>query len=86
MKKKYAVGTVLLITWFDAWREPLESVSPEMLGETKLVLQDIGFFIKQSNGYISIAEERTPGEEDFRHVHHIPIVNIEKIEDLGLWD
>ena len=82
MKRKRArdiePGTIILVRWFDAWRNADEYGSTEDVAKqaARLELDDVGFFVALKDGYLVMSEERSTTHEDFRHIHRIPQCNV----------
>lgn len=75
------IGSIVVVRWFDAWRDATEDGSAEEVLKTvaTLELEDVGFYIGERDEYVIISEERGISEqvgESYRHVHRIPKVNI----------
>lgn len=69
-------GTPIMVRWFDANRRADEYGPKETFEPAPMEMEDIGMYVKTEDGYITIVEEREFGTCEYRHVHHIPIVNI----------
>lgn len=69
-------GTPIIVRWLDANRRDDEYGAPEDFSHPRMELEDIGMFVKAEDEYLTIVVEREVGDRNFKHVHHIPIVNI----------
>lgn len=79
--KGVKTGDVLRIAWFDAWRDGgYQGDGTDIDHYNKMTLLDIGFFVKVTDTYVVIAEEIGVSDDDLRHIHYIPFVNITEIK------
>lgn len=81
---KIPQGSVVIIDWFDANRDGDKyGDANEVMADATCELSDVGFYVGAKGKYVTIAEERGRVEVNhFRHVHHIPKVNIISIRVL----
>ncbi len=80
---KVAVGTPVIVHWFDAHQDASFHGDAAELKDTNAELKDIGFWVGQNRRYVTIAVEKGyPTETDFRHMHAIPKVNVIAIKVL----
>lgn len=83
-KQPLRPGQVIEIEWNDAWTSHEQTGVLEDFHKlnVKCVLRDVGFYLGKKDGYIIIAQDQGPGDEDYRHYHYIPLVNVRKVEVL----
>lgn len=74
-------GDIILIRWFDAWHDPEYQGSASDIRDFRVELEDVGFYIKEEDGYVVTALERSLGG-NYRHLNFIPRVNIRFIKRL----
>lgn len=74
--------TVVFIRWNDASYERGEKTADEI--DPGCVLHSSGILIKDDNEFISMATDYFLEEETFRHITHIPKVNILTIRRMRL--
>ena len=80
-------GCVVCVRWLDAWSniDWYDDISePDILNKMKMKceLEDVGFYLGKKDGYLLIAQDRGPGDDDYRHAHYIPLGNIISIDIL----
>jgi hypothetical protein len=76
-------GQPIIVSWFDAWQDSDEHGTPAdiMKLPERIMCHDVGFYIGAGRHYLVIATEKM-GDEQYRHTHRIPKVNITKVETL----
>lgn len=74
--------TVVFIRWKDASYERGEKTAGEI--EPGCVLHSSGILIKEDDEFVSMATDFFPEEETYRHITHIPKVNILAIRKMRL--
>jgi hypothetical protein len=71
---------LVLVTWRDAWFD-FDEPDPEDVRADYLV-STVGFLVRQSQRFVSVAQEVLPDGDGFRAVTHIPTAVVEKISPL----
>lgn len=82
---KIPIGTPVIIHWFDAHEGQDSGGHPKQLTKTDCELLDVGFFVGAKGKFVTIAVEKDAEDagDYFRHTHHIPKVNITRVEVLS---
>lgn len=80
--KKSLVGEVLYLVWEDAWHSEHSYETVESIKTSKpYILETVGICIRDDESGITIATDKTPGDE-YRHISHRPRYMIKKIKVL----
>lgn len=71
---------MVLVTWRDAWFD-FDEPDPQDARQDYLV-STVGFVVRETSRFLSVAQEVLPGGDGFRAVTHIPVAVIEKVTPL----
>jgi hypothetical protein len=71
---------LVLVTWRDAWFD-FDEPDPEEARADYLV-RTVGFLVRRTPQFVSIAQEVLPDGDGFRAVTHIPVAVVESIGGL----
>ena len=71
---------LVLVTWRDAWFD-FEEPDPEDARADYLV-NTVGYLVRRSPRFVSVAQEILPDGDGFRAVTHIPVAVVETIASL----
>ena len=71
---------LVLVTWRDAWFD-FDEPDPEEARADYLV-RTVGFLVRRTPRFVSIAQEVLPDGDGFRAVTHIPVAVVESIAGL----
>lgn len=80
MAKAKAKTRVVWVRWFDASYQPGECTDDDLV--PRVVLESAGLLVREDADTVSFALDRYEGDRTWRHVAHIPRVNIIKIRRL----
>ena len=71
---------LVLVTWRDAWFD-FEEPDPEDARADYLV-NTVGYLVRRSPSFVSVAQEILPDGDGFRAVTHIPVAVVQTIAPL----
>ena len=74
--------TLALIKWFDASYQRGECTKDEFV--TRVELESAGILVQENADTISIALDRYAGDDTYRHIEHIPKVNVLSVRRIVL--
>lgn len=68
---------LVLIRWFDASYQRGECTAGDLV--PRVELESAGFLVREDGKSISVALDRYCGDQTWRHIEHIPKVNVLEI-------
>jgi hypothetical protein len=72
---------VVYIRWFDASFQASDLTADEM--NVRCEIENVGFLVRDADGYVSMAMGRYRPGDQWRYIQHIPKVNILEMRSCG---